>query len=149
MGGTNDHTREISPLVRPTTMTSLFAQSRDQHDVPSCSMRRAGSGNLTVQDQYFSLIAKKKCTPKTGEAISSPGGLMSSGSGTTYIESDPSSNVPAKMPIFRGFLGRAPSHFGGLFLVLIHESSVKTRMNLVMGGQGTPLDFLSWPAVQA
>lgn len=36
--------------MRPMAIISLFAQSSDQHDVPSCSMRSAGSGNRTVRN---------------------------------------------------------------------------------------------------
>lgn len=36
--------------MRPMAIISLFAQSSDQHDVPSCSMRNAGSGNRTVRN---------------------------------------------------------------------------------------------------
>jgi len=39
---------EISPFVHPAARTSLLAQSNDQHDVPSNSMRSAGSDNFTV-----------------------------------------------------------------------------------------------------
>ena len=70
--GKNDHTREISLFVKPTTMTSLFAQSRDQHDVPSCSIRRAGLGNLTVGDQSFSLVAKKSAHRRQGKQYRLP-----------------------------------------------------------------------------
>lgn len=90
-------------------MTSLFAQSKDQHDVPSCSMRKIGSGSLTMRDEGFP-PRRKNYSPKTGRVASCSGGLTSSGSGTTYIESDPSSNVPANMPSFRGFPGRT-SHW--------------------------------------
>jgi len=38
---------DFKPFVVPIAINSLLAQSKDQHDVSSSSMRNAGSDNLT------------------------------------------------------------------------------------------------------
>lgn len=43
---------ENIPLVQPTAMTSLFAQSSVQHAVCLSSMRKRGSGRLTSKPRY-------------------------------------------------------------------------------------------------
>lgn len=130
-------------------MTSLFAQSRDQHDMPSCSMRKTGSGNLTVRDKDSSLATKKKSAhQKQAERHHVPGVLYP----RDLVQHIKRATRPQKFRLVCLFfvdvwVVRLPTwcYFSS------HPRAIdeKTRTNLVMSGQRTPFDFLRWPAFQA